>query len=56
MSGERPIQRELEAALADLHGVEDCVVFVSGHATNVTLIVNGFGITSSAPNIFAWDR
>ena len=43
VSGERPIQRELEAALADLHGVEDCVVFVSGHATNVNTLGHLFG-------------
>lgn len=38
VSGERPIQRELELALAQLHQVEDAAVFVSGHATNVTVI------------------
>ncbi|HLS68545.1 MAG TPA: aminotransferase class I/II-fold pyridoxal phosphate-dependent enzyme [Kiloniellales bacterium] len=38
VAGERPIHRELEAALAGLHGVEDAVVMVSGHATNVTTI------------------
>lgn len=38
VAGERPIHRELEAALADLHGTEDAVVMVSGHATNVTVI------------------
>ena len=38
VSGERPIHRELEHALAAAHGVEDCVVFVSGHATNVSTI------------------
>jgi 7-keto-8-aminopelargonate synthetase-like enzyme len=38
VSGERPVHRELEAALADLHGTEDCVAMVSGHATNVTVI------------------
>lgn len=37
-SGERPVHRKLEAALARHYGVEDCVVFVSGHATNVTVI------------------
>lgn len=37
-AGERPIYRELEAALAKLHGVEDALCFVSGHATNVTVI------------------
>jgi 8-amino-7-oxononanoate synthase len=42
-SGERPIHRELEQALARLHGVEDCVVFVGGHATNVGTIGYLFG-------------
>ncbi|NTV96860.1 MAG: aminotransferase class I/II-fold pyridoxal phosphate-dependent enzyme [Thiobacillus sp.] len=37
-SGERAVQRDLEAALAELYGVDDCVAFVSGHATNVTTI------------------
>lgn len=41
-SGERPPHRELERALADLHGAEDCVVFVSGHATNVWTIYQLF--------------
>ena len=43
VSGERLVQRELEQALAALHGVEDAVVFVSGHATNVTVIGHLFG-------------
>jgi 8-amino-7-oxononanoate synthase len=43
VSGERPVHRELERALAALHGVDDCVVFVSGHATNVSAIGHLFG-------------
>ena len=43
VSGERPLHRELEAALAGAYGVEDAVVFVSGHATNVTSIGYLFG-------------
>lgn len=43
VSGERPIHRELEEALAENYGVEDCAVFVSGHATNVTTISYLFG-------------
>jgi 8-amino-7-oxononanoate synthase len=43
VAGERPVQRELEEALADAYGVEDCVVFVSGHATNVSTIATLFG-------------
>ena len=38
VAGERPLHRELERALADHYGQEDAVVFVSGHATNVTAI------------------
>jgi len=38
VSGERPIHRELEQALARIHGAEDSVALVSGHATNVTVI------------------
>jgi len=43
VSGERPIHRQLEAALAETYEVEDAVVFVSGHATNVTTIGYLFG-------------
>ncbi|HEY1431791.1 MAG TPA: aminotransferase class I/II-fold pyridoxal phosphate-dependent enzyme [Stellaceae bacterium] len=38
VSGERPIHRDLERALARLHGTEDCLVLVGGHSTNVTVI------------------
>jgi 8-amino-7-oxononanoate synthase len=38
VSGERPIHRELERALARIHGAEDSVVLVGGHSTNVTVI------------------
>ncbi|WMS43414.1 aminotransferase class I/II-fold pyridoxal phosphate-dependent enzyme [Acuticoccus sp. MNP-M23] len=38
VSGERPFHREFEAAIAHYLGVEDAVVMVSGHATNVTTI------------------
>jgi 8-amino-7-oxononanoate synthase len=37
-SGERAVQRELEQALAAMHGVDAAVVMVSGHATNVTTL------------------
>jgi 8-amino-7-oxononanoate synthase len=43
VSGERSIHRELEHLLAETYGVDDCVVFVSGHATNVTVIGYLFG-------------
>lgn len=38
VSGEKPPHRALERALADLHGTEDAVAFVSGYMTNVTVI------------------
>ncbi len=37
-SGERPVHAALEAALAENYGTESCLAFVSGHATNVTVI------------------
>ncbi len=36
-SGEKPLTRELERALANFFGTEDCIVMVSGHATNVII-------------------
>src|SRR5499427_8865929 len=38
VSGERTIHRDLERALAGLHGAEDSVALVGGHSTNVTVI------------------
>lgn len=38
VAGERPLHRELEMALARFYGTEDAIVFVSGHATNVSTI------------------
>jgi 8-amino-7-oxononanoate synthase len=43
VSGERPVHRDLERELAALHGVDDAVVFVGGHATNVSTIGHLFG-------------
>jgi 8-amino-7-oxononanoate synthase len=43
VSGERPVHRELERALANAYGAEDAIVYVSGHATNVTTIGYLFG-------------
>jgi 8-amino-7-oxononanoate synthase len=42
VSGERPVQRDLEQTLAAIHGVDAALAFVSGHATNVTTIGNLF--------------
>ncbi len=38
VSGERPVHAALEAKLAAHYGAEAALAFVSGHATNVTLI------------------
>jgi 8-amino-7-oxononanoate synthase len=38
VSGERPLHRELETAIAELIGAEDCIVYVGGHSANVTTI------------------
>ncbi len=43
VSGDRPIHRELERAIASTYGAQDAIVFVSGHATNVTTIGYLFG-------------
>ncbi|WP_298290581.1 aminotransferase class I/II-fold pyridoxal phosphate-dependent enzyme [Thiomonas sp.] len=43
VAGERPVQRDLEQALAAFYGVDDCVAFVSGHATNVSTLATLFG-------------
>ncbi|MBW1650671.1 MAG: aminotransferase class I/II-fold pyridoxal phosphate-dependent enzyme [Deltaproteobacteria bacterium] len=38
VTGEKPIHAELEKELAEFLGVDDSIVFVGGHATNVTTI------------------
>ncbi len=38
VSGERPVHAELEAAVAAHYGVDAALAFVSGHATNVTVL------------------
>lgn len=43
VAGERPVQRQLERTLATFYGVDDCIAFVSGHATNVSAIATLFG-------------
>nr|TFG51609.1 MAG: aminotransferase class I/II-fold pyridoxal phosphate-dependent enzyme [Hyphomicrobiales bacterium] len=42
-SGERPVQGELEREIARMMDVDSCVVFVGGHATNVSTIGHLFG-------------
>jgi 8-amino-7-oxononanoate synthase len=43
VSGERALHRELESEIAHAYGVDGAIVFVSGHATNVTTIGYLFG-------------
>ncbi|EFV15015.1 aminotransferase class I/II-fold pyridoxal phosphate-dependent enzyme [Segniliparus rugosus] len=38
LSGEKPVHRDLEAAIARLLKVEDALTLVGGHSTNVTVI------------------
>ncbi len=43
LAGEHPVQRELERALAAFCGTEDCVTFVSEHATSISTFSALFG-------------
>lgn len=43
VSGEKPPHRTLERAIADLHGTEDAVAFVSGYTTNVSVVASLVG-------------
>lgn len=43
VSGEKPIHRELETAIAKFIGAEDAICFVGGHSTNETTIGHLFG-------------
>ncbi len=43
VGGEKDIHHKLERLIADLYPVEDALVMVSGHATNVTTIGHLFG-------------
>ena len=52
VAGERPIHRELERGLADFYGTQDAIVFVSGHATNVSTI----GTLMSAGDLILHDE
>lgn len=42
-AGERPPHRTLEKKLAELYGLADCIVFVSGHGANVSTLGSLFG-------------
>lgn len=52
VGGEKPPHRALERALADLHGVEDAVVFVSGYLTNIAVI----STLTGSRDLIAHDR
>jgi 8-amino-7-oxononanoate synthase len=52
VAGERPLHRALETALAEFYETEDAVVFVSGHATNVSTI----GTLMSAGDLILHDE
>jgi 8-amino-7-oxononanoate synthase len=43
VGGERPLHLALETALAEIFDAEECLTFVSGHATNVTALGYLFG-------------
>lgn len=43
IAGEKPIHQQLERAIANLIGTQDCVVFSAGHATSVSTITHLFG-------------
>ncbi len=43
VSGERSIHQDLERAIADFLGTEDCIVYIGGHTTNVSTIGHLFG-------------
>jgi 8-amino-7-oxononanoate synthase len=43
VSGEKPIHRQLERAIADFLGVEEAICFIGGHSTNETTIGHLFG-------------
>ncbi|HHP7230526.1 MAG TPA: aminotransferase class I/II-fold pyridoxal phosphate-dependent enzyme [Xenococcaceae cyanobacterium] len=43
VSGEKPLHRQLEAEIANFLETEDCIVYIGGHATNVTTIGHLFG-------------
>ena len=43
VSGERPVHRQLEAAIAELLNTDDAITFISGHATNVAVLSHLMG-------------
>jgi 8-amino-7-oxononanoate synthase len=51
VAGERPFHAELERELAAVYGVDEALTFVSGHATNVTVVGHLLG----APDLLVHD-
>ncbi|MFZ8272543.1 8-amino-7-oxononanoate synthase, partial [Staphylococcus aureus] len=49
---ERPIHGALERALADFYDAEDCIVYVSGHATNVSTV----GVLMEQDDLIVYDE
>ena len=43
LSGERPLHLDLEREIAEFIGTEDAIIYVGGHATNVSTIGHLFG-------------
>ena len=43
VAGEKDIHQQLESAIASLYGVDDALVFVSGYATNISVISHLMG-------------
>ncbi|MDX2201404.1 MAG: aminotransferase class I/II-fold pyridoxal phosphate-dependent enzyme [Hyphomicrobiaceae bacterium] len=52
VAGERPLHGALERALADFYGTEDCIVYVSGHATNVSTV----GVLMEPDDLIVYDE
>jgi 8-amino-7-oxononanoate synthase len=52
VAGERPIHGALERALADFYDAEDCIVYVSGHATNVSTV----GVLMEQDDLIVYDE
>ena len=52
VAGERPLHRALERELADFYETEDCLTYVSGHATNVSTI----GVLMEPGDLIVYDE
>ncbi|WP_445634083.1 Carrier domain-containing protein [Nostoc sp. DSM 114161] len=52
ISGRTPLHKELEKTIAEWFGVEDCLMYASGHATNI----NTIGHIVGAGDLILYDR